>query len=56
MPDTGSTPVAAPGLDPISGPEGTLVRSFKVDVVDALSPAASRCCSTRSWYEAGTDR
>ena len=66
MPDAGSAPVAAPGLDPISGPEGTLaivamdqrntlrrmlsaesrptdpdtIRSFKVDVVEALSPGA----------------
>jgi tagatose-1,6-bisphosphate aldolase len=67
MPDTARTPVAATGLAPISGPDGTLaivamdqrntlrrmlsaesrptdpdtIRSFKVDVVRALSPAAS---------------
>jgi tagatose-1,6-bisphosphate aldolase len=67
MPDTVFTHLAAPGLAPLSGSDGTLaivamdqrntlrrmlraenrptdddtMRSFKVDVVDALSPAAS---------------
>jgi tagatose-1,6-bisphosphate aldolase len=67
MPDTAFTPTAAPGLAPVSGPDGTLaivamdqrntlrrmlaavdrpsdtdtLRSFKVDVVEALSPAAT---------------
>ncbi len=67
MPETAPTPVAAPGLAPISGPDGTLaivamdqrntlrrmlsaenrptdpetIGSFKVDVVEALSPAAN---------------
>jgi tagatose 1,6-diphosphate aldolase/sulfofructosephosphate aldolase len=67
MPDTASSETAAPGLAPISRPDGSLaivamdqrntlrrmlsaenmltddetVRSFKVDVVEALSPSAS---------------